>query len=117
MPELGLGLRALWEERDYKACGASMECRGRFILGKLFDRDTRMLKVAWLAAFGTRVLEGPRRDQPVADLGAAGLELRGGKRGDGVAVVLGEDREHVAIQLLVDEEVAEPARGDDAHPL
>ena len=59
MPELGLGLRALWEERDYKACGASMECRGRFILGKLFDRDTRMLKVAWLAAFGTRVLGPP----------------------------------------------------------
>jgi hypothetical protein len=59
MPELGLGLRALWEERDYKACGASLECRGRFILGKLFDRDTRMLKVAWLAAFGTRVLGPP----------------------------------------------------------
>lgn len=59
MPELGLGLRALWEERDYKACGASIECRGRFILGKLFDRDTRMLKVAWLAAFGTRVLGPP----------------------------------------------------------
>jgi hypothetical protein len=59
MPDLGLGLRALWEERDYKACGASMECRGRFILGKLFDRDTRMLKVAWLAAFGTRVLGPP----------------------------------------------------------
>jgi len=59
MPELGLGLRALWEERDYKACGASMECRGRFILGKLFDRDTQMLKVAWLAAFGTRVLGPP----------------------------------------------------------
>ena len=59
MAELGLGLRALWEERDYKACGASMECRGRFILGKLFDRDTRMLQVAWLAAFGTRVLGPP----------------------------------------------------------
>ena len=59
MPERGLGLRALWEERDDKACGASMECRGRFILGKLFDRDTRMLKVAWLAAFGTRVLGPP----------------------------------------------------------
>ena len=59
MPETGLGLRALWEERDYKACGASMECRGRFILGKLFDRDTQMLKVAWLAAFGTRVLGPP----------------------------------------------------------
>lgn len=59
MAERGLGLRALWEERDYKACGTSMECRGRFILGKLFDRDTRMLKVAWLAAFGTRVLGPP----------------------------------------------------------
>jgi hypothetical protein len=59
MPEPGLGLRALWEERDYKACGASMECRGRFILGKLFDRDTRSLQVAWLAAFGTRVLGPP----------------------------------------------------------
>jgi len=59
MAERGLGLRALWEDRDYKACGASMECRGRFILGKLFDRDTRMLKVAWLAAFGTRVLGPP----------------------------------------------------------
>ena len=59
MREPGLGLSALWDERDYKACGASMECRGRFILGKLFDRDTRMLKTAWLAAFGTRVLGPP----------------------------------------------------------
>ena len=59
MSATGLGLSALWEERDYKACGASMECRGRFILGKLFDRDTRMLKAAWLVAFGTRVLGPP----------------------------------------------------------
>jgi hypothetical protein len=59
MPELGLGLSALWEERDYKACGGSRECRGRFILGKLFDRDTRLLQGAWLAAFGTRVLGPP----------------------------------------------------------
>jgi hypothetical protein len=59
MPAPGLGLRALWEERDYKACGASVECRGRFILGKLFDRDTRLLQAAWLAAFGTRVLGPP----------------------------------------------------------
>lgn len=59
MPEPGLGLSALWEERDYKACGASMECRGRFILGKLFDRNTRMLTAAWLAVFGTRVLGPP----------------------------------------------------------
>lgn len=59
MPEPGLGLHALWEERDYKGCGASMECRGRFILGKLFDRDTRRLRAAWLAAFGTRVLGPP----------------------------------------------------------
>lgn len=59
MAEAGLGLSALWEERDYKACGASLECRGRFILSKLFDRDTRMLQVAWLAAFGTRVLGPP----------------------------------------------------------
>ena len=59
MPEPGLGLSALWEERDYKACGASRECRGRFILGKLFDRDTRKLQSAWLAAFGTRVLGPP----------------------------------------------------------
>jgi hypothetical protein len=59
MPEPSLGLSALWEERDYKACGASKECRGRFILDKLFDRDTRRLKGAWLAAFGTRVLGPP----------------------------------------------------------
>jgi hypothetical protein len=59
MPEPGLGLSALWEERDYKACGGSIECRGRFILSKLFDRDTRMLQAAWLAAFGTRVLGPP----------------------------------------------------------
>ncbi len=59
MPELGLGLSALWDERDYKACGGSRECRGRFILGKLFDRDTRLLQGAWLAAFGTRVLGPP----------------------------------------------------------
>jgi len=59
MAEPGLGLSALWEERDYKACGGSRECRGRFILGKLFDRDTRLLKGAWLAAFGTRVLGPP----------------------------------------------------------
>jgi hypothetical protein len=59
MPAQGLGLSALWEERDYKACGVSIECRGRFILGKLFDRDTRLLKAAWLAAFGTRVLGPP----------------------------------------------------------
>jgi hypothetical protein len=59
MPAQGLGLSTLWEERDYKACGVSIECRGRFILGKLFDRDTRLLKAAWLAAFGTRVLGPP----------------------------------------------------------
>jgi hypothetical protein len=59
MPARGLGLSALWDERDYKACGASIECRGRFILGKLFDRDTPLLKTAWLAAFGTRVLGPP----------------------------------------------------------
>jgi hypothetical protein len=59
MAEPGLGLSALWEERDYKACGGSRECRGRFILGKLFDRDTRLLQGAWLAAFGTRVLGPP----------------------------------------------------------
>jgi hypothetical protein len=59
MPAPGLGLHALWEERDYKGCGASMECRGRFILGKLFDRDTRRFQAAWLAAFATRVLGPP----------------------------------------------------------
>jgi hypothetical protein len=59
MSEAGLGLGVLWGERDYKACGASLECRGRFIIGKLFDRDRRMLQVAWLAAFGTRLLGPP----------------------------------------------------------
>ena len=59
MGEPGLGLDVLWGERDYKACGASRECRGRFILGKLFDRDTRMLQTAWFAAFGSRLLGPP----------------------------------------------------------
>ncbi|HET8531839.1 MAG TPA: hypothetical protein VFO08_11870 [Methylomirabilota bacterium] len=59
MREPGLGLSVWWDERDYRACGASLECRGRFIVGKLFDLDTRMLQAAWLAAFGRRLLGPP----------------------------------------------------------
>ena len=31
----------------------------RYIVGKLFDLDTRMLQTAWLAAFGRRLLGPP----------------------------------------------------------
>ena len=59
MRETGLGLDVWWGEREYRACGASLECRGRYIVGKLFDLDTRMLQTAWLAAFGRRLLGPP----------------------------------------------------------
>ncbi len=51
--------RSSVEGGTYRACGASLECRGRYIVGKLFDLDTRMLQTAWLAAFGRRLLGPP----------------------------------------------------------
>ena len=64
-----------------------------------------------------QVLGRAGRRDPVADLGVAGFELRRRQRAQRLAVLLGEQVEDVAVQLLVHEEVAEPARGHDGHAL
>jgi hypothetical protein len=47
---------------------------------------------------------------------AAGLELWQRQGRDAVGILLVEERQHVAVQRLVDVEVAEAAGGDDADP-
>src|SRR6516165_2197480 len=51
---------------------------------------------------------------PHADLGAAGIEFFARQRTQCFAVLAGQGVDDPAVELLVDDEMAEPARADDA---
>src|SRR3954465_11587288 len=57
---------------------------------------------------------GPRGDDPVADLRAAGIELGRGKRGERRVVAVAAGVEDRAVERLVDGEMAQAARREDA---
>ena len=66
--------------------------------------------------FHFQVLHRPCGGDPVADLRAARLETFQRQRCDGVDVFVLERLEYLAIQLLIDHEMAEPARAKDRDP-
>src|SRR5271170_3547343 len=60
------------------------------------------------------MLDGAADRDPHADLRAAGIQLFARQRPQGLAVLAGERVDDAAIQFLVDDKMAEPARADDA---
>src|SRR5579883_2824502 len=64
--------------------------------------------------FEAKGLDGAAETDPVADLGTAGIELFARQRAERRAVLAGERGDDGAIERLVDDEMAEPARGENA---
>src|SRR5215475_9590068 len=75
--------------------------------------------IAWnvVHQFHVEMLDGTGRRDPVPDLGVAGIKAFERQRGHRGLVLLPEDLEHVAIERLVHDEMAQPTRRDDPNPL
>src|SRR6267154_1874142 len=67
--------------------------------------------------FQRQVLDRAGDADPVADLGAAGVELLARQSLDARAVLAPHHVDEAAVERLVDDEMRQPARADDADPL
>src|SRR4029450_8205519 len=63
-----------------------------------------------------QMLHCPRGGEPVADLRGARLQTLQRQRRDGIDVFVLQGLEGFVIQLLIEHEMAEPARGQDRYP-
>src|SRR6185437_7644635 len=68
-----------------------------------------------VAELEPELCHGPRKRQPVLDLRGAGLEMRFAEAAELVDVAAAQAVEKGGVELFVDDEMAEPARGDERH--
>src|SRR5580700_6083637 len=66
--------------------------------------------------FEREVLDRPGDADPVADLGAPGIELLSRQRLDRGGILVAQQVDKAAVQRLVDDEMRQPARAGDADP-